>query len=133
MITELIIQWTALVLSGVGLALALRGDVAYIRNGTRRTQAKVVRHHRMRDDGSTLYAAILLVPDGRGGYIEVRDSLYTPFPKPVIGELVEVVHPTGVPEKARIPHPWFRTLMYGALCYAFVVIGLQVIGLNFAF
>jgi len=77
-----------------------------------------------------MYAAILLLPDDRGGFIEVRDPLYTPFPKPVIGELVDVVHPIGLPEQARIPHPWFRTLMYGGLGYASVSIGLKILGLS---
>jgi hypothetical protein len=112
------------------LTLALRSDVAFIRNDTRRVKAKIVRHQRTREDGATMYAAILLLPDDRGGFIEVRDPLYTPFPKPVIGELVDVVHPIGLPEQARIPHPWFRTLMYGGLGYAFVSIGLKILGLS---
>jgi len=134
MITTIIL-WIGLALATGGLALALRSDVAFIRNGTTRTRAKIVRHHRTRPGkgerpGATLYAAILLLPDGSGGYIEVRDPLTTPFPKPVIGELVEVVHPAGYPDKARIPHPWFRTLLYGGLGLAFVRIGLAVTGLG---
>lgn len=117
-------------MTGGGLALTLRSDVLFVRNETRRVQAKIVRHHRTREDGATMYAAILLLPDSRGGYIEVRDPLYTPFPKPVIGELLEVVHPAGYPEKARIPHPWFRALLYGGLGYAFVMIGLEILGLG---
>ncbi|MEP2990380.1 MAG: hypothetical protein ABJN65_00620 [Parasphingorhabdus sp.] len=117
-------------MTGSGLALTLRSDVLFVRNETRRVQAKIVRHHRTREDGATMYAAILLLPDNRGGFIEVRDPLYTPFPKPVIGELVEVVHPAGYPEKARIPHPWFRALLYGGLGYAFVMIGLEILGVR---
>ncbi|NVD28434.1 hypothetical protein HUO14_11025 [Parasphingorhabdus flavimaris] len=77
-----------------------------------------------------MYSAILLLPDQKGGFIEVRDPLYTPFPTPVIGELVEIVHPEGYPEKARIPYPVFRAMMYGALGYAFVMIGLDITGLG---
>ncbi len=77
-----------------------------------------------------MYSAILLFADEGGRFIEVRDSMYSPFPTPVIGEQVEVVHPRGLPAKARIPHPWFRTLMYGALGYMFVVSGLEVTGLG---
>ncbi|MEH6715523.1 hypothetical protein [Parasphingorhabdus flavimaris] len=77
-----------------------------------------------------MYSAILLLPDQKGGFIEVRDPLYTPFPTPVIGELVEIVHPEGYPEKARIPYPVFRAMMYGALGYAFVMIGLEITGLG---
>lgn len=120
----------ALGLAAAGLALALRSDLPYIRGETMRVMAKVVRHRHLREDGGTMYSAILLLPNGRGGFIEVQDPLYTPFPKPVIGEIVEVVHPAGAPEKARIPHPWFRTLMYGTLGYIFVVIGLEVTGLG---
>ena len=127
---ETIIQWAGLALSAVGLALALRSDVPYIRGGTRRVRAKIIRHHRMREDGSTLYAAILLVPDGNGNLIEVRDQMYSPFPTPVIGEVLEVVHPVGMAAKARIPHPWFRMLMYGFLGFVFVMLGLEVTGLG---
>ena len=77
-----------------------------------------------------MYSAILLLPDEKGGFIEVRDPLYTPFPTPVIGEMIAVVHPEGYPEKARIPYPWFRALMYGVLGYAFVMIGLEITGLG---
>jgi hypothetical protein len=77
-----------------------------------------------------MYSAILLLPDQKGGYIEVRDPLYTPFPTPVIGEMIEIVHPEGYPEKARIPYPVFRAMMYGGLGYAFVTIGLEVTGLG---
>lgn len=77
-----------------------------------------------------MYSAILLLPDQRGGFIEVRDPLYTPFPTPVIGEMIEIVHPEGYPEKARIPYPVFRAMMYGALGYAFVMIGLEITGLG---
>ena len=108
----------------------MRSDLQFVRNETSRVPAKIIRHHRTRKGGATIYAAILLVPDGRGGFIEVRDPLTTPFPKPVIGELVEVVHPEGYPEKARIPYPVFRALMYGGLGYAFVVIGLEITGLG---
>lgn len=124
---ETIVQWIGFLLAGTGLILILRSDVLFVRHETRRVQAKIVRHHRLRDDGSTMYAAILLLPNGTGGFIEVRDPLYTPFPKPVIGELVEVVHPEGYPEKARIPHPWFRMMMYGILSYAFIMIGLEIV------
>ncbi len=125
---ETIILWIGLTLAAAGLALALRSDVPYIRGETRRVMAKVVRHHRVRGDGGFMYSAVLLFPDEAGRLIEVRDPLMTPFPKPVIGEVVEIVHPAGLPKKARIPHPWFRTLMYGGLGYAFVVIGLEVTG-----
>ena len=126
---ETIILFIGLALTGIGLVLALKSDIPFIRNETRRVKAKIVRHHRTREDGATMYAAILLLPDGQGRFIEVRDPLYTPFPKPVIGELVEVVYPADHPHKARIPHPWFRTLMYGTLGYAFLMIGLQILGI----
>ena len=77
-----------------------------------------------------MYSAILLLPDQKGGYIEVRDPLYTPFPTPVIGETIEIVHPEGYPEKARIPYPVFRGLIYGVLGYAFVMIVLEITGLG---
>ncbi len=102
----------------------------FIRNGTRRAQAKIVRHHRSSGNRTTMYSAILLLPDQKGGYIEVRDPLYTPFPTPVIGEMVEIVHPEGYPEKARIPYPVFRAMMYGGLGYVFVMTGLKITGLG---
>ncbi|MEJ6594202.1 hypothetical protein [Parasphingorhabdus sp.] len=119
-----------LALATTGLALMLRSDLLYIRGGTRRIPAQIVRHHHVRRGGATLYNAILLVPDERGGFIEVRDPLTTPFPTPVIGELLTVVHPTGYPARARIPYPWFRAGVYGMLGYAFVISGLELMGLG---
>ncbi len=108
----------------------VRSDLLFIRNGTRRVSARIVRHQRTRRGGTTLYSAVLLVPDERGGFIEVRDPLTTPFPKPVIGERLTAVHPAGHPAKARIPYPWFRAGVYGVLGYGFVVFGLEVTGLG---
>ncbi|MEO9599718.1 hypothetical protein [Parasphingorhabdus sp.] len=119
-----------LILAGAGLALMLRSDLLFIRNGTRRVPAQIVRHQRAKRGGATMYSAILLVPDERGGFIEVRDPLYTPFPTPVIGEMQTVVHPIGYPHKARIPYPVFRAGVYGALGYAFGVCLLGVTGLG---
>ncbi|MEO9633690.1 MAG: hypothetical protein ABJF89_06255 [Parasphingorhabdus sp.] len=119
-----------LALAGSGLALALRSDVLFIRNETRRVPSQVVRHHHAKRGGATMYSAILLVPDERGGFIEVRDPLYTPFPTPVIGEMMTVVHPAGYPDKARIPYPIFRAAMYGLLGYVFVISGLGLTGLG---
>ncbi len=108
----------------------LRGDLLFIRNGTRRATAQIVRHHRSRQRGATMYAAILLLPDGHGGFIEVRDPLYTPFPKPVIGERVAVVHPDGYPGKARIPYPVFRAGVYVVLGFVFVRVVMEITGLG---
>jgi hypothetical protein len=119
-----------LMLATAGLALMLRSDLLFIRNGTRRVPAQIIRHHHVRRGGATLFKAILLVPDERGGFIEVRDPLTTPFPTPVIGELLPVVHPIGYPAKARIPYPWFRAGVYGLLGYGFVICVLAVTGLG---
>ncbi len=119
-----------LALAATGLTLMLRSDLLYIRNGTRRVPAQIIRHHHVRRGGATLFKAILLVPDERGGFIEVRDPLTTPFPTPVIGERLPVVHPIGYPAKARIPYPWFRAGVYGLLGYGFVMFGLEVTGLG---
>ena len=108
----------------------LRSDLLFLRNETRRVPAQIVRHQHKRRGGAALYSAILLVPDERGGFVEVRDPLYTPFPTPVIGEMLTVVHPAGYPEKARIPYPIFRAAIYGLLGYAFVMIGLELTGLG---
>ncbi len=108
----------------------LRSDLLYIRGGTRRVPAQIVRHQIRRRGGATLYNAILLVPDERGGFIEVRDPLTTPFPTPVIGERLTVVHPIGYPDKARIPYPWFRAGVYAVLGYGFVGCLMGVTGLG---
>ncbi|WP_443216422.1 hypothetical protein [Sphingorhabdus sp. Alg231-15] len=51
-----------------------------------------------------------------------------PFPKPVIGEMIEIIYPEGNPQKARIPYPVFRALIYGVLGYVFVVLGMEITG-----
>lgn len=115
-------------MTGAGLALALRSDLPYLRNPVRRASAKIIRHDRRSEDGATVYQPVFRFADKSGGFIEVRDKIYTPFPTPVIGEMVEIIYPEGYPEKARIPYPVFRALLYGVLGYAFVVIGMELTG-----
>ncbi|PHR14237.1 MAG: hypothetical protein COA41_17630 [Sphingopyxis sp.] len=119
-----------LALAATGLTLMLRSDLPFIRGETRRVPAQIIRHQLTRRGGATLYNAILLVPDERGGFIEVRDPLTTPFPTPVIGERLPVVHPKGYPGLARVPYPWFRGGIYAGLAYAFVMCVLEVTGLG---
>ena len=108
----------------------LRSDLPFIRGETRRAPAQIVRHRITRRGGATLYSAVLLVPDEHGGFIEVRDPVITPFPTPVIGERLTVVHPAGLPRLARIPYPWFRAGLYGLLSYALVVTVLELTGMG---
>lgn len=110
------------------MALTLRADLPFLRNPIRRTSAKIVRHDRRYEDGATVYQPVFLFADERGVFIEVRDSVYLPFPKPVIGEMIKIVYPEGYPEKARIPYPVFRALLYAMLSYAFVVLGMEITG-----
>ncbi|MEP2103289.1 hypothetical protein [Parasphingorhabdus sp.] len=117
-----------LALAATGLALALRSDLPFLRNPVRRVSAKIVRHDRKSEDGVTLYNPVFLFPNENGTFIEVRDKVYMPFPTPVIGEKIIVIHPEGYPEKARIPYPVFRALLYGVLGYAFVMLGMEITG-----
>ena len=119
-----------LLLAGAGLARMLRSDLPFIRGETRRAPAQIVRHRIIRRGGATLYSAVLLVPDEQGGFVEVRDPVITPFPTPVIGERLTVVHPAGLPRLARIPYPWFRAGIYALLGYGFVAITLELTGLG---
>ena len=119
-----------LALAGAGLAWLLRSDLPFIRGETRHVPAQIVRHQITRRGGATLYSAVLLVPDERGGFVEVRDPLTTPFPTPVIGERLTVVHPAGFPSLARIPYPWFRGGLYALLGYALVATVLELTGLG---
>ncbi|WP_229954326.1 DUF3592 domain-containing protein [Parasphingorhabdus litoris] len=111
-----------------GLALALRGDLPFLRNPIRRVPAKIVRHDRRFEDGGIGYNPVFRFADERGQFIEVRDKVYMPFPKPVIGEMVEIVYPEGYPEKARIPYPMFRGLLYGFLGYLFIMLVIELTG-----
>ena len=108
--------------------LTLRGDLPFFRNPVCRVSAKIVRHDRRSENGVTLYNPVFRFPDKNGRFIEVRDRLYTPFPKPVIGEMVDVIYPEGFPEKARIPYFTFRALLYGALSYAFAMLVMEITG-----
>lgn len=115
-------------MAGTGLALVLRGDLPFLRNPIRRVPAKIVRHDRRSEEGATVYKPVFRFADESGAFIEVRDKLYMPFPTPVIGEMIEVTYPQGYPEKARIPYPVFRALLYGVLGYVFVTLGMEITG-----
>ena len=115
-------------MSGTGLALVLRGDLLFLRYPVIRTRAKIVRHDRRSEKGRTLYNPIFLFADQSGTFFEVRDKLYMPFPKPVIGEMIEITYPQNHPEQARIPYPVFRGLLYGILGYIFVSSGIELTG-----
>lgn len=120
--------WIGLALAGTGLALTLRSDLPFLRNPVRRARAKIVRHDRRSEDGATLYNPVFRFADRNGTFVEVRDKVYMPFPTPVIGEIIQITYPEGYPEKARIPYPVFRALLYGILGYAFVVLGMEITG-----
>uniref|UniRef100_UPI0035C08AF3 DUF3592 domain-containing protein n=1 Tax=Parasphingorhabdus cellanae TaxID=2806553 RepID=UPI0035C08AF3 len=117
-----------LALTVTGIALALRSDLPFLRNPVRRAPAKIVRHDRRYEDGAPVYQPVFRFADEHGTFIEVRDKLYMPFPKPVIGEMVEIIYPEGYPQQARIPYPVFRTLLYGLLGYAFVMLAMEITG-----
>lgn len=125
---ETLLLWIALALTTALLVLALRSDLPFLRNPVRRVVATIVRHDRSRARGATLYTPVFRFTDERGRPVEVRDQLSSPFPKPVIGERVAIVHPEGLPDKARIPYPVFRALFYGLLGYAFAALVLAVTG-----
>lgn len=116
-------------MSGTGLALVLRGDLPFLRHPVLRTRAKIVRHDRRFEKGRTLYKPVFLFADQNGTFFEVRDKLYMPFPKPVIGEVIDITYPRGHPQNARIPYPVFRGLLYGVLGYVFVMAGMELTGL----
>lgn len=116
-------------MSGTGLALVLRGDLPFLRHPVLRTRAKIVRHDRRFEKGRTLYKPVFLFADQSGTFFEVRDKLYMPFPKPIIGEVIEITYPRGHPQNARIPYPVFRGLLYGVLGYVFVMAGMELTGL----
>lgn len=115
-------------MTGTGLALTLRADLPFLRNPVRRASAKIVRHDRRSEKGATLYNPVFLFPDESGTFLEVRDKVYTPFPTPVIGDRIDIIYPQGHPQKARIPYPVFRALLYGVLGYAFVALGIEITG-----
>lgn len=102
----------------------------FLRNPVRRASAKIVRHDRRSERGGIAYRPVFRFADARGVFIEVRDNIYTPFPTPVIGEMIEIIYPEGYPGKARIPYPVFRALLYGILGGGFLLIGLEITGLG---
>lgn len=115
-------------MAGTGLALTLRTDLPFLRNPVRRATAKIVRHDRRSEKGVMLYNPVFLFADESGRFLEVRDKVYTPFPTPVIGDRIAVIYPQGYPDKARIPYPVFRALLYGGLGYAFIALGVEITG-----
>lgn len=125
-----IIPWLSLGLVTAGLALALRSDLPFIRRPVRRVTAQVIRHDRRFDDGTRVYSPVFRFHDECARPVEVRDALYTPFETPVVGEMIEIVYPAGMPEKARIPYPVFRAMVYAVLGYGFVMLGAKVTGLG---
>ena len=115
-------------MSGTGLALVLRGDLPFLRHPVHRAPAMIVRHDRRFEKGRALYKPVFRFANRNGTFIEVHDKVYMPFPKPVIGEMVDIVYPEGFPHKARIPYPVFRGLLYGLLGYVFVMAGVELTG-----
>ncbi|MEE9433655.1 MAG: DUF3592 domain-containing protein [Sphingorhabdus sp.] len=128
---ETIILWICLALTGAALVWVLRSDAPFFRNPVRRVPATIVRYHRRSEDGAPVFSPVFRFDDESGRPIEIRDKVYTPFETPVPGEVIEIVHPEGHPDKARIPYPVFRTIMYAALCYVFAVLAMKVTGLSF--
>jgi len=110
---------------------ALHSDAPFFRNPVRRVPATIVRYHRRSEGGAPVFSPVFRFNDENGRPFEIRDNVYTPFETPVPGEVIEIVHPEGHPDKARIPYPVFRAIMYAALCYVFAVLMMEVTGLDF--
>ena len=133
---ETIILWIGLLLTGAALIWALKNDAPFFRSPVRRVPATIVRYHRRSQDGQNGDGGIMFCPvfrfdDESGRPFEIRDKVYTPFETPEPGEVIEIVHPEGHPDKARIPYPVFRAIMYAALCYVFALLVMKLTGLDF--
>jgi hypothetical protein len=91
-----------------------RFDWVRLTRPSRRVGAVVTGHRSSWSDGDKSYAAIYRFALGSTEH-DVTDAVYGSSPKPPLGTRVELVHPEGRPDLARVPRPLMWLVVYGVL------------------
>ena len=125
---ETIILWAALSLVAAALVAILARDLRFAIDRRHRTEAVVISHERLHEDGSVVHAAVLSFTDHSGQEHRVVDALLTTTRRPPIGARLPVVFPERRPGLARIPRPMLRATIYLVTGLLLVVVAARIAG-----
>ncbi len=99
-------------LFGFALYFVLRDDVLFVRYPIVRTVGTVIGHQIATDEGSTFYMAQFEFLDEAGNKSQVTDTYGAGRAKPEVGRRVQLIYPSGYPDRARPSRHLLRALIY---------------------
>jgi hypothetical protein len=123
-----VIVWLALIFVLFALAVVAREDWFFLTRQPRTVRAIVTGHRRDMDEGGAKFSAVMSFVCDTGEAVEVIDPVRSPDPNPPVGTSVTLVHPEGLPGKARIRRPLLRTAIYVFLVGILTVLVLRMTG-----
>lgn len=104
--------WVSFALTAFALYILLRDDVPFLHLRKITTKGAVIGHSSVIDEGDRAFSARISFTDEAGAKLEFVDMFRTPAPEPAAGAIIDIIYPQGRPDKARVPRPWLRLLLY---------------------
>lgn len=120
--------WVGIVFLVFVLVVVARDDLRLLAGPLVRTAGTVFDHRRVDDGDGQGYAAIIRFTAGDGRVIEFQDAYWTGAPTPPVGTKVGVVYVAHAPDKARVPRPIARALIYAFLLGTLTLLLLKLVG-----
>ena len=119
---EQAILWASTLFTVAVLGVLLREDWFHLSRPKRRVMARVLGHATQSHDAKRSFAARLEFTGEDGKPFQVNDNVYAASPRHTIGGMIEMTHPEGMPQLARIRRPWMRCAIYAVLLYLLAVL-----------
>ncbi len=104
--------WLSLALTAFTLYILLRDDLPFLRLRKITAEGTVTGHSSQIDEGDRVFSARIAFTDEAGAKRVFVDKVLTHTPEPAPGAVVDIIYPQGRPDKARVPRPWLRLLIY---------------------
>lgn len=116
---ESLFVWLSLALTAFVLFILLRDDILFLLSPRQSADGIVTGHGSVIDEGDRVFSARISFTDDVGVPHEFLDAVRSQKAEPAVGTIIGVVYPQGRPDKARVPRPWLRLVIY-----------LLIVGLN---
>lgn len=104
--------WLSLSLTAFVLFILLRDDLLFLQQRRIRALGTVTGHSSQIDEGDRVFSARIAFTDDAGAQRDFVDMVRTHAPEPAKGAVVDIVYPQNRPDKARLPRPWLRLVIY---------------------
>jgi hypothetical protein len=124
-----IILWLCLGFVALVLAFLLHEDWQLLSRERRRAKGTVIDHVRGTDEGHEFFDPRIRFAVESGRQVEFTDTYRKDTQQPPLGTIVDVVYAVDAPDKARVPRPFRRLMIYGFLILLVGVLVGRLLGL----